>query len=85
MINKDDFCLFDIERIIKEETPLEFEVTFKVNAIVEDTLILKPNKLKYTIFRGFESEKHSLKLKKLKGRSTLKNIQVYKPYLEKDE
>ena len=84
-IDKDDFYLFDIERIIGEETPLPFTVNFEVTAMVEDTLKLTENNVKYTIYRGHQNERHSLELKKINGNSTLDKLVVYRPYLEKDE
>ncbi len=85
IINKEDFYLFDIERIIQKETPANFKVKFKVIPVAKDTITLNPNILKYTLFRSFENEKHSLKLKILNGDTRLKELLVYRPYLERDE
>ncbi len=84
-INKDDFYLFQIERIIGLNTPSNYQVNFEVIQTTKDTIQISSKKTKYHLFSDFNSEKHTLKLKILKGQTKLNKLMIYKPYLEKDE
>lgn len=84
-IDKEDFYLFDIERIIGLDTPKNYQVNFKVIQTAKDTIQLSSKKTKYQLFSDINSEEHTLKLKFLKGNTKLKKLIIYKPYLEKDE
>jgi len=84
-INKEDFYIFQIEKITGYETPDNFEINFSVNLKVEDTIIIKPNNLKYIAFSDSKIGNHTIKLKVLEGETRLNKIIVYRPYLTNDE
>jgi hypothetical protein len=84
-INHKDFYLFRIEEIIGLQTPEDFEITFSVNALVEDVIQLKPGVNKYTVFRDFAVDEHSLSLKVIEGKRFPYKLIIYQPYLTFDE
>lgn len=84
-INKEDFHLFRTEEIIGLETPIDFEIKFSVKLAVEDTIKRLPNNSRHTVFRDFEVDEHSLKLKVLQGQSRPNKVIIYQPYLARHE
>lgn len=84
-IQAHDFYLFDIERIIKLNTPENYEVKFNVMKMALDTPSMVPNRIKYTLFRDFEHRDRKIKLKTIQGKPKLCNLVAYSSYLNDNE
>lgn len=84
-INKEDFYIFQVEEIIGLDTPEDFEISFSVKLIVEDTILIKPNIVRYTAFSDSKIDNHTIELNVLEGETRLNKIIVHRPYLTEDE
>jgi len=82
IINKEDWNIFQIEKITKATTPESFEIKFDVVLLVNDVLTLERKTSKYLLFRGDKTENIKLKLKVIDGKPKLKMIQVSRPYID---
>jgi hypothetical protein len=77
-INKNDFTIFQSERISKKETPENFKVFFEIKSLAKDTIIIS-NSNQITLFKGIENELNNVVIKVNEGRLLLDKIRIYKP------
>lgn len=77
-INKNDFTIFQSERISKKETPENFKVIFEIKSLAKDNItILNSNQI--TLFKGINNELNSITIKVKEGKLLLDKIRIYKP------
>ncbi|WP_040279608.1 SGNH/GDSL hydrolase family protein [Psychroserpens damuponensis] len=80
-IKKEDFYVFQIENIFKKETPEGFQIKFNVEQLIQDSIVIKRNNSKYTLFMSDKVNNHSLNIKLIKGGLSFKQLIVLKPYI----
>lgn len=80
-INKEDFFILETDKIFNNQTPANFKVTFSINQIVEDTILLNSKKERYTLFRAFKNGEYDIDLNIISGQPILKSISWYSPFL----
>lgn len=78
---KEEFYIFEIEKIFKNKTPEGFKITFDVKQIVRDRVVLKDRFMSHMIFRGNAVDKHSLNIKFTKGNLEDIELMIFKPYV----
>ena len=77
-INKNDFLIFNSERVSKKETPENFKVTFEIKPLARDNIIIS-NSNPITLFKGIENKLSNVTIKVNEGSLLLDKIRVYKP------
>tara|TARA_R110002050_G_C8895265_1_gene509726 strand:+ start:192 stop:1643 length:1452 start_codon:yes stop_codon:yes gene_type:complete len=77
-INKNDFTIFQSERVSKKETPENFKVTFEIKSLAKDNISIS-NSNQITLFKGIENELNNVTIKVKKGKLLLDKIRIYKP------
>ncbi|WP_298901108.1 hypothetical protein [uncultured Psychroserpens sp.] len=82
-INGADFNLFRIEKILKNETPENFKIKFRVNQIIKDTIKLEPDVNKYKLFRSnsAQHQAHKLKINVVGDQPNIKHLMISTPYI----
>jgi hypothetical protein len=81
---KDEFYVFEIEKIFRNETPEEFKISFDVEQVVSDSIVFKKNISSYMIFRGNTADKHILNIECSKGDLSDLELMVFKPYIARE-
>jgi hypothetical protein len=81
-IKKEDWNIFEIEKITKDITPEYFEINFNIDLLVDDTLKLEKRTSKYLLFRGNYTENLKLELKVVNGNPDLEKIKIFRPYID---
>ena len=80
-INKEDWNIFEIEKITKSQTPENFEIKFDVVLLVNDILELERRTSNYLLYKGSKTESIKLNIKVIDGIPELKRIHVSRPYI----
>ena len=78
-INKNDFTVFQSERISKKETPENFKVFFEIKSLAKDNITIS-NSNQITLFKGIKNELNSITIKVKEGKLLLDKIRIYKPH-----
>ncbi len=84
-INPKDFNIFKLERQTKKLTPLNFQIKFKAEALIQDTIILASEKNRYRLFRDFDSEDHHIEINVLNGNPKPQQLLISRPFLRTNE
>ncbi|WP_179021461.1 SGNH/GDSL hydrolase family protein [Winogradskyella forsetii] len=84
-IKKEDFYIFENERIFKNETPENFKVHFSVEPIVKDVLVLNEKNNRYNVFRGLNSENHEIQINVLSGNPIIEALLINQAFLNNNE
>lgn len=77
-----DFNILETDEIFKNQTPEGFKITFSVLPIVQDTLVLNQNQVRYPIFRGFKSKTHKIELNIISENPKIEKIWCYEHFLK---
>ena len=77
-INKNDFTIFQSERISKKETPENFKVTFEIKSLAKNSISVSGSN-QISLFKGIENELNSATIKVKSGKLLLDKIMIYKP------
>jgi hypothetical protein len=84
-INKESFYVFQIENIVKKNTPEGFKIEFSIIQSVKDTINLNKQQSKYNLFGGIQTKKHNLELKVISGNPSIKKLLISQPFLNINE
>ena len=84
-IKKEDFYVFENERIFKNETPENFKIHFSVKPIVKDTIVLNEKTIKYNVFRGFDSKNHKIDIEIISGNPTIKTLLINQSFINSND
>lgn len=84
LIKKEDFFILEIERILKQEAPSNFQIKFDVVQIVKDTIDISEIKTNYTLFRDVISSNHKVEIKVLEGNVDFNHLISFKPYIDNE-
>lgn len=82
-IDPKNFNIFRTERILKNKTPENFSIKFKVNQIAKDRVVIKPSENKHLLFSSLYSPNNTkrLKINLIEGNLDNCHIVISKPYI----
>nr|WP_321221296.1 SGNH/GDSL hydrolase family protein [uncultured Psychroserpens sp.] len=85
VINKDNFHIFETEKLFNIETPKNFEISFTVKTLVKDVIVIPHYKSRQVLFNDIKAGNHQLDLKIIKGDRKILKITAFSPYLQNNE
>ena len=80
-IKKEGFHLFQIEKIVKKETPENYQISFSIELLVQDHINLIKDQSKYLLYRDFDINSHEVSLKIISGFPEIENLVVSRSFI----
>jgi len=77
-IQKDDFTVFQAEKVSRKETPENFKVNFEVKALASDKIHISGNN-QVTLLKGIDNGLNSITITAKNGKLKLDRVRIYKP------
>lgn len=84
-INKEDFYIFETEKIFKNETPENFKINFSVEQIVRDTIVLNKKEDNYNVFRSYKTDNYKIDIEVISGNPSIEALLINQPFLNSNE